>query len=92
MQDMEKLKVNPSVVFRNDFDDFAILFDPETGKAYGLNPVGELIWELLGEEITIVNVIEKLKEICCNVTDEVVEEVNDFIDSLIQDGLIGRKK
>jgi len=38
---------NPMVVFREEFDDWAILFDPETGKAFGVNPIGTEIWNKL---------------------------------------------
>ena len=38
---------NPMVVSREEFDDWAILFDPETGKAFGVNPIGTEIWNKL---------------------------------------------
>jgi hypothetical protein len=38
---------NPMVVSREEFDDWAILFDPETGKAFGVDPVGTEIWNKL---------------------------------------------
>jgi hypothetical protein len=31
---------NPMVVSQEEFDYWAILFDPETGKAFGVNPIG----------------------------------------------------
>ena len=34
---------NPSIVFREELDDWALLFDPDTGEAYGINPVGAYI-------------------------------------------------
>jgi hypothetical protein len=38
---------NPLIVLREEFDDWAILFDPDTGNAFGLNPTGVFIWKLL---------------------------------------------
>lgn len=35
------------VVLREEFDDWAVLFDPDTGDAVGLNPVGVAIWKLI---------------------------------------------
>ncbi len=28
---------NPSIVFREEFDDWALLFDPDTSESYGIN-------------------------------------------------------
>ncbi len=44
MQDHDKPipVANPSVVLREEFDNRAILFDPDTGDAFGINPVGAL--------------------------------------------------
>ena len=38
---------NPLIVLREEFDDWAILFDPDTGSAVGINPVGVAIWKVL---------------------------------------------
>ena len=38
---------NPIVVLRKEFDDWAVLFNPDTAEAVGVNPVGVAIWELL---------------------------------------------
>ena len=87
----EKLTVNPDVIMRDDFDDFTILFDPDTGKAYGLNPVGEIIWKLLNDKITLDNIIAKLKEECIEVSNDVETEVKEFINNLLKHGLIGKR-
>jgi len=88
---LEKLKANPAVIIRDDFDDFAVLFDPDSSNAFGLNPVGEIIWKLMKDEITTDNIIKKLNDECCNVSDDVVSEVNEFIDNLLKNGLIGKR-
>ena len=41
------LLANPVAVLREEFEDAAVLFDPDTGEGYGLNPVGVFIWKLL---------------------------------------------
>lgn len=41
------------VVFREEFDDRAILFDPESGNAFGLNQVSAFIWKRLDGKNTI---------------------------------------
>ena len=43
----KKLIVNPSVVLREEFDDWAILFNPDSANAVGINPVGVAVWKLM---------------------------------------------
>lgn len=81
---------NPSVVVRNDFDDISILFDPKSGKAYGINRIGELIWQVLKDKKTIEALISQVKENCEEVSDTVDLEIREFLDQLEKNGLIGR--
>ncbi|MBF0507759.1 MAG: PqqD family peptide modification chaperone [Deltaproteobacteria bacterium] len=37
----------PMIVLREEFDDWALLFNPDTGKAVGLPPTGVTIWKSL---------------------------------------------
>ena len=47
MSHNNKPVANPLVVLREEFDDWAVLFDPDTGNAFGLSPVGVFVWKLL---------------------------------------------
>ena len=89
MLDKEKLIANPAVVFRDDFDDFAILFNPETGLAFGINPVGALIWDLLHNGLTLYDLIDQVQKTCYDVSDNVHEQVNEFVETMISNGLVG---
>ena len=35
---------NPLIVLREEFDDWAVLFNPDTGAAAGINSMGVAIW------------------------------------------------
>ncbi|MBF0552247.1 MAG: PqqD family peptide modification chaperone [Deltaproteobacteria bacterium] len=37
----------PMIVLREEFDDWALLFNPDTGKAVGLPPTAVTIWKCL---------------------------------------------
>ena len=96
---MAKLKdkpiVNPSIVLREEFDDWAILFDPDTGGAFGLNPVGVFMWKLLDGSHTIEDLLKKLQTDCKNIPDGAGKDVKEFIQSLVERGFAGyevRKK
>ena len=44
---------SPHVILRQEFDDWAILFDLDTGYGFGLNPTGVYLWKLLDGEHTV---------------------------------------
>ncbi len=89
MSTRKKPIVNPLIVLREEFDDWAILFDPDTGNAYGLNPVSVLIWKCLDGKNTIDDIVAKIKSDCTDVPDNAADFVNNFIDELIENGLAG---
>ena len=41
------LKTNPMAVFRTEFDNSGILFNPENGDIFALNPTGKVIWQAI---------------------------------------------
>ena len=85
----ENAAANPSVVFREDFDDIAVLFDPDSGKTFNLNHTGVLIWKELDGKHTGREILGKLKENCDSIPDNVEEHLFQFIASLIENGLAG---
>jgi SynChlorMet cassette protein ScmD len=80
---------NPLVVFREEFDDWAVLFDPDTGNAFGVDPVGALIWKHLDGVHTIQDMLVELKKRCDGVPEEAETHVRDFVQSLLDKGLAG---
>ncbi len=47
------------VVLREEFDNWAIPFDPATGNAFGLNPVGVFVWERLDDHPTRKDILNE---------------------------------
>jgi len=87
--DKNKPVANPIVVLREEFDDWAVLFDPDTGNAFGLSPVGVFIWKRLDGSHTIENIIKELLQNCEDVPQEAEAHLKDFIQSLVEQGLAG---
>ncbi len=81
--------VNPLIVLREKFDDLAILFDPETGNGYGLNPVGVFIWKRLDGCSTIQDVLVELRESCENMPEDAEGYIKLFVQNLVDQGLAG---
>jgi len=80
---------NSLIVLREEFDDWAILFDPDTGDAFGLNPVGVFIWKCLNGKHTFENIREKICMVCKNTPDDTEAHLNEFVEELGKNGLVG---
>ncbi len=89
MGDKDKPITNPLVVLREEFDDWAVLFDPDTGNAYGLNPVGVFVWKSLDGHHTIQDIVKELNDNCEGVPEEAEEHLKDLIKDFVQEGLAG---
>jgi SynChlorMet cassette protein ScmD len=61
MKDNERPIANPYVVLREEFDDWAILFNPDTGRGFGLSPTGVYLWKLLDGEHPIDDLFEEIR-------------------------------
>jgi len=85
----QSLSANPLIILREEFDDWAILFDPETGNAFGLNPVGVFIWKLLDGKNSQEDIVNRLREEANGVPEEAGEHLNEFFQQLTSKGLAG---
>lgn len=78
----EKTSANPLAVLREEADDWAMLFDPDTGKAFGRNPVGVFICQRLDGRHSVADIVKELKPTCKDVPEEAEAHVQEFIDDL----------
>jgi SynChlorMet cassette protein ScmD len=85
----QKPVVNPLIVLREEFDDWAILFDPDTGDGFGLNPVSVFIWKQLDGRHTVGDIVASLRDVCEEVPPEAPAHVTAFIEMLTDKGLVG---
>ena len=89
MKQSDRLIANPLIVLREEFDDWAILFDPDTGDAFGLNPTGVYVWKLLDGAHSVDDVLRSLQQHAENVPDEAGDHLKEFIAELVKQGLAG---
>ncbi len=87
MKHGNKVIANPSIVLREEYDDWAILFDPATSNAFGLNPISVFIYKRLDGTKTLDKIIADLRLNCINVPDDADMLVHDFVDDLIKRGM-----
>ena len=89
MQQQSNPIANPVVVLREEFDDWAILFDPDTGDAYGLNPTGVFVWKLLDGNHSDADIVTALQKKIESLPEEAADHIQEFIMKLVERGLAG---
>jgi SynChlorMet cassette protein ScmD len=77
---------NQKIVLREESDDWALLFDPDTNDTYGLNPVSVFIWKCLDGKNTIADIVGKLGAQCKDMPDDAIDHVRRFLDELVEKG------
>ena len=89
---MSNLIANPEVVFRQEFDDWAVLFEPDSGETYGLDPVSAFIWTKLDGKNSKEEILTALEKECEDgIPEDASQHIDDFIADLEKHGLVGRK-
>ena len=89
MEISDKPVVNPIVVLREEFDDWAVLFNPDTAEAVGINPIGVAIWKLMDGERNIEGIVAEVKDRFADVPETALEEVTTFVGNLAESGFVG---
>jgi SynChlorMet cassette protein ScmD len=91
MEPSAKPIANPIAVLREEFDDWAVLFNPDSGQAVGINPVGVAIWKLLDGQHTVADIVAEIKHHFADVPDAAPEHVAAFVNDLASGGFVGHE-
>ena len=89
MQLTDRPVINPVVVLREEFDDWAVLFNPDTAAAIGINPMAVMIWKRLDGTRTLQDVVAAIEQDYADVPGSVANDVVTFVDQLTQQGFVG---
>jgi len=74
------------VVIREEFDDWALLFDPDTGNVCGVNPVGVQIWKMIDGKRTVRDISRMIAEKYPDAAESVEEDVISFVSAISEKG------
>ena len=78
-------------VFREEFDNNSLLFDPITGKAFYLNRVATFIWQQLCLEHSFDEIEIEILSKFSNTPQDLKSDLGDFLRSLIDNGFVGNE-
>lgn len=87
LPDATRPRANPAIVLREEFDDWTILFDPDSGDTFGLNAAGVLVWKCLDGRHSIEDILKKMEQTFENVSANAKNHIEKLIKALIQKGL-----
>ena len=85
----DKPIANPTVVLREEFDDWAILFNPDTADAVGTNPVGVAVWKLMDGKRSLEEIVTEIQNEFVDVPDAATKDVTVFVKDLVKRGYVG---
>ena len=89
MNQVDKPIANPIVVLREEFDDWAVLFNPDTADAVGTNPVGVAVWKLMDGKRSLEDIVSEIRNSFEDTPDAVFEEITAFVSTLAEYGFVG---
>ena len=84
-------KINQMAVFRQEFDDNSLLFDPIRGKAFYLNNVASFIWQQLCLEHSFDEIEVGILSKFSNTPPNLKSDLDNFLRSLINNGFLGNE-
>ena len=84
-----KPTANSLLILREEFDDWAVLYDPDSGKGFGLNPVSAFIWKCLDGRHTMKEIAAEVAEQFSEVPPDAGDDVNEFVAELVKRGFAG---
>ena len=82
----DRVAPGPAVVLREEFDDWALLYDADTGRVAGLNPTGVAVWKLLDGRRTVDEVAAAVTAGFADAPADAVGEVAALLESLVGQG------
>lgn len=87
MREDDILTSSPSIVLREEYDDWAILFNLDNCETFGINPTGVLIFKLLDGTRSFREIVEELQKQYEGVPDDVDPIILAFLRELMSHGM-----
>ena len=89
MQPCDKPTPNPVVVLREEFDDWAVLFNPDTAEAIGMNPVGVATWKLMDGRRNLDKIVAEISRLFDGVPGTAMDDTTNFVVNLAERRFVG---
>ena len=88
MNNSDRPIANPVVVLREELDDWAVLYNPDTNEAAGVNPVGIEVWKRMDGRSSIEDIVSWIKSSFEDTPDIALNEISAFVNMLAENGFV----
>ena len=78
-----RLVARQGLTLREESDDHALLFDPDTGEARALTPVALFCWQRLDGRHSVAEILTLIQDHFAAVPLEVEQDVHEFLQELL---------
>jgi len=89
MNGTEKPVASPVVVLREETDEWALLFHPDTNAVAGINPAGVAIWKLLDGKRDLSAVDAAMRRRFSEMPADSLDRIVRFVEDLRAAGFVG---
>jgi hypothetical protein len=89
MEPSDKPIANPSAIFQETGDGWAVLVNLDTARSLALNPSGILVWQLIDGQRSVRQITVDVQRSFRDTPLRVVDDVAALLDILAEEGMIG---
>jgi hypothetical protein len=89
MELSDKPVPNPSAVFQETGDGWAVLVNLDTARSVALNPSGILVWQLIDGQRSLHEIVAGVERHFRDTPPSVADDVTALLDILVEEGMIG---
>jgi hypothetical protein len=89
MEPSDKPVANPSAIFQETGDGWAVLVNLDTARSLALNPSGILVWQLIDGQRSVDEITAGVKRHFRDTPPRVTDDVAALLDILAEEGMIG---
>lgn len=82
------MKINPLVIYREEFDKSAILFRPDNGESFMLNRTASFLWKQLEKGAGKEELLKALADACGELPPTAEQDLDSFLGQLLAKGYL----
>nr|WP_319538597.1 PqqD family peptide modification chaperone [uncultured Methanospirillum sp.] len=83
-------EILPQISLREEYDDWAFLYNPDTRATVGLTPSGVTVWKCLIEKKDLAGIKKALSEEFGDLPDDLETDIRAFLDQVVDLGFAKR--
>jgi hypothetical protein len=87
---VEAFQLKPQIIIRQENDNFALLYNPDTANTFVLDPVSLFVCQHLNGSLSLPQIIQSCREIFSDIPPDALDQVKHFVQTLVDRELVDR--